>query len=105
MQAGSTGPIVREGDADAPSFDLESAHGALSHVDLAACRSAGLAPGYVHVSVAFAPDGTVWGVSLAVPEASTPGARTCVDAAVRDLRLAPFSGAALGTARRTIFVS
>jgi hypothetical protein len=98
-------PVAVEGTPGAPTFDLDAAYGALSNVDLTECKAAGLASGYVHATVAFTPDGTVWGVSLAVPESSAAGARTCVDATLRDVHVAPFAGAALATVHRTIFVS
>lgn len=94
--------------ADAPdpsrtAFDLGGAYGALAHVDLSACKSDGLAPGYGRVEVAFAGDGSARDMHVALPAGSPEPARACVETAFRQVRVAPFDGAQV-TVRRSFYV-
>jgi hypothetical protein len=94
------------GDPPAPlptKFDMGGAYGALSHVDLAACKEQGLRAGYGRVLLGFEPDGRPVGVSIEMPAGSTPEARSCVEQAFRTVRVAPFEGAPVNV-RRAFFV-
>jgi hypothetical protein len=83
-------------------FDASVAYAAIANADLAACRPA---PGYVHVSMSFSPDGTASGVSLALPPGSTADARICADAALRATRIPAFSGTTPAMVHRAVYVS
>lgn len=83
-------------------FDSSVAYAAIAHADLAACKPA---PGYVRVTMSFAPDGTASGVSLALPPGSTADARICVDAALRETRIPAFSGTTWATVHRAVYVA
>jgi hypothetical protein len=81
-------------------FDLGSAYGALGHVDLEACKTEGLAPGYGRVLLAFEPDGTPAHVAVQMPAGSAPSATRCVVEAFRGVRVAPFDGAPVNVRRQ-----
>jgi hypothetical protein len=87
------------------AFDLGGAQSTLAAVDVAACKSEGLTPGYAHATVAFAPDGTVHAVALDLPEGSSPDARTCIESAFRTAHVAPFSGDQVMNVRRSFYVA
>lgn len=87
------------------AFDLGAAESSLASVDIDACRSDGLAPGYAHATVAFGPDGAVQAVALDLPSGTSGDARSCVETAFRALRVAPFSGDQVMNVRRSFYVS
>lgn len=87
------------------AFDLRAAESSLAAVDVETCRADGLAAGYGHATVAFAPDGTVHAVAVDLPASTSLGARACIEAAFRAPRVSPFSGDQLMNVRRTFYVS
>jgi hypothetical protein len=93
-------PVVA---APAPHpFDASVAYEAIGRADLAACKPA---PGYVHATVSFSPDGTTSGVSVALPPGSTSDSRICADAALRATRIPAFSGTTPATVHRAVYVA
>jgi hypothetical protein len=87
------------------AFDLPAAEASLAAVDVDACRSEGLAPGYAHATVAFAPDGTVHAVALDLPEGTSLDARACIESAFRTPRVESFSGNQVMNVRRGFYIS
>jgi hypothetical protein len=87
------------------AFDLSAAESSVAAVDVDACKAEGLAPGYGHATVAFAPDGTVHGVALDLPAATSPAARACIETAFRTPHVAAFSGDQVMNVRRSFYVS
>lgn len=86
------------------AFDLGGAEASLAAVDVDACKAEGLAPGYAHATVAFAPDGTVSAVALDLPAGTSPAARACVETAFRTPHVAPFSGDQVMNVRRGFYL-
>jgi hypothetical protein len=102
------GPYEPPAAAEKPAeprtpFDLGGAYGALSHVDLDACKAQGLPAGYGRVEVAFVADGSSRDLRLALPDGSPEPARACVETAFRQVHVAPFDGAQV-TVRRSFYV-
>ncbi len=91
--------------APGPTFDMGRAYGAIAAVDLSPCKASGLATGYGHAVVVFAPDGSATGVSFELPPSSSPGARECVVAAFREMRIPAFTGDQVVKVRRAFYVS
>ncbi|HEX8794576.1 MAG TPA: hypothetical protein VF765_26705 [Polyangiaceae bacterium] len=87
------------------AFDLGAAQSSLASVAFDACKSEGLAPGYAHATVAFAPDGTVQAVALDLPAGTSSDARACIESAFRASHVAPFSGDNVMNVRRSFYVS
>jgi hypothetical protein len=87
------------------AFDLSAAESSVAAVDVDACKAEGLAPGYGHATVAFAPDGTVRAVALDLPASTSPAARACVETAFRRPHVAAFSGDQVMNVRRSFYVS
>jgi hypothetical protein len=87
------------------AFDLNAAQSSVAAVDVDACKAEGLAPGYGHATVAFAPDGTVHGVALDLPASTSPAARACIETAFRTPHVAAFSGDQVMNVRRSFYVS
>ncbi len=87
---------------DLPPFDSAVAYAAIARADLVSCKPA---PGYVRVTMSFAPDGTASGVSLGMPNGSTAESRVCADAALRVTRIPAFAGSTWVTVHRAVYVS
>jgi len=87
------------------AFDLSAAESSVAAVDVDACKDEGLATGYGHATVAFAPDGTVHAVALDLPAGTSSNARTCIETAFRTPHVAAFSGDRVMNVRRSFYVS
>jgi hypothetical protein len=74
-------------------FDLSGAYSAVDGVDLSACKADGLAAGYGRVAIGFAATGSPAGLTVDLPDGSTPAARACVEGAFRQVSVAAFDGA------------
>lgn len=86
------------------AFDLGSAQSSIAAVDVDACKAEGLASGYGHATVAFAPDGSVHAVALDLPARTSDAARACIETAFHTPHVAPFSGNQVMNVRRTFYV-
>jgi hypothetical protein len=96
-------PIVPS--APTRAFDAGHAYATIAQVDLDECRDRGLATGYAHALMTFAPDGHVANVALELPPPSTRDAYWCVDQALRTARVSPFDGQQTATVRRAFYVA
>lgn len=85
-------------------FRVGAGYGALSHVDLEACRDQGLQPGYVHVRATFAPFGNVVRASVGSPVEPPPPALDCISERLRLVGVPNFEGAE-ATLSKTYFVA
>lgn len=87
-----TMPAGAKGKDDGPTFDRSAAASALSSVDLAKCKATNAKRGEGHVTVTFAPEGSV---SAAVvdkgPMAGTPVAK-CIQGQYKKAKVPAFKG-------------
>jgi hypothetical protein len=108
VRPGQAGPVDLQPRPARPAppspFDPGAAYGAVAGVDLAPCKDEGLASGYGHVVVGFMPDGSVGGVAVDLPPASSPWAHGCVENELRQMRIASFDGEQPMNVRRDFYV-
>ena len=73
-------------------FDRGTAQAALSGVDVKACKRADGPVGSGHVTIMFAPNGTVSSAAVDAPPFSGTPVGSCIAGKYRDTHVAPFSG-------------
>lgn len=84
-------------------FQIGAGYGALSHVDVAACRERGLQAGYLHVHATFTHLGYVVRASVESQAAPPPPALDCIAERLRQAGVPQFDGTE-ATLSKTYFV-
>lgn len=88
---------------DPVRFQIGAGYGALSHVDVAACRERGLQSGYLHVHATFTRAGYVVRASVESQAAPPPPALDCIAERLRQAGVPQFDGSE-ATLSKTYFV-
>lgn len=103
-----SGPVMPPSPRDRPTpdpirFQIGAGYGALSQVDVAACRGRGLQAGYLHVHATFTHMGYVVRASVESQAAPPPPALDCIAEHLRQAGVPQFDGTE-ATLSKTYFV-
>jgi hypothetical protein len=98
-------PSPRDKPAPDPvRFQMGAGYGALSHVDVSACRDRGLQAGYFHVHATFSHEGYVMRASVESEAPPSPPALDCIAEVLRQAGVPRFDGNE-ATLTKTYFVA
>ena len=105
---GPAPPALPPSPRDTPTpdpirFQIGAGYGALSHVDVAACKARGLQAGYLHVHATFTHLGYVVRASVESQAAPPPPALDCIADRLRQAGVPQFEGSE-ATLSKTYFV-
>jgi hypothetical protein len=98
-------PSPRDRPAPDPiRFQIGAGYGALSHVDVSACRDRGLQAGYFHVHATFSHEGYVMHASVESEAPPPPPALDCIADLLRQTGVPQFDGSE-ATLTKTFYVA